>query len=62
MPKRSLNPGNGGKNSAEQKKIEQLNKALDSMLARNDGRPAKAARKPGPTSFMKPASTIRSGS
>ncbi|MGA2745248.1 MAG: VOC family protein [Candidatus Sulfotelmatobacter sp.] len=41
MPKRSLsgsgNPGNG-----EQKKIEQLNKALDSMLARNDGRVTKA--------------------
>jgi len=33
MPKRSLNPGNGG-----QKKIEQLNQALDAMLARNDGR------------------------
>jgi PhnB protein len=48
MPKRSLNPGNGGKNSAEQKKIEQLNKALDSMLARNDGRPAKAAREVEP--------------
>ena len=38
MPKRSLNPGNGGQNNAEQKKIEQLNKALDAMLARNDGR------------------------
>jgi PhnB protein len=38
MPKRSLNPGNGGRNNAEQKKIEQLNQALDTMLARNDGR------------------------
>jgi PhnB protein len=38
MPKRSLNPGNGGQNNAEQKKIEQLNQALDTMLARNDGR------------------------
>ena len=37
MPKRSLHPGNGG-----QKKIEQLNKALDAMLARNDGRVVKA--------------------
>jgi len=38
MPKRSLNPGNGGQNNAEQKKIEQLNQALDKMLAKNDGR------------------------
>jgi PhnB protein len=37
MPKRSLHPGNG-----EQKKIEQLNKALDSMLARNEGKVSKA--------------------
>jgi uncharacterized glyoxalase superfamily protein PhnB len=37
MPKRSLHPGSGG-----QKKIEQLNKALDGMLARNDGRVTKA--------------------
>jgi len=39
MPKRSLsgnrNPGN------EQKKIEQLNKAVEAMLARVDGRPPK---------------------
>jgi len=33
MPKRSLHPGNG-----EQKQIEKLNKALDAMLARTDGR------------------------
>ncbi|MBV8437640.1 MAG: VOC family protein [Silvibacterium sp.] len=33
MPKRSLQPGADG-----QKKIEQLNKAIDAMLARNDGR------------------------
>jgi PhnB protein len=33
MPKRSLHPGNG-----DQKKIEQLNKAVDVMLARADGR------------------------
>jgi len=38
MPKRSLQPGSG-----DQKKIEQLNKALDAMLARNDGRVSKAA-------------------
>jgi len=37
MPKRSLHPGNGG-----QKQIEQLNEALDAMLARNDGRVGKA--------------------
>jgi len=33
MPKRSLHPGNG-----EQGKIEQLNKAVDAMLARTDGK------------------------
>ena len=32
MPKRSLKPGQG-----DQKKIEQLNKAVDGMLARSDG-------------------------
>ena len=43
MPKRSLNPGNGG-----QKNIEQLNKALDQMLARNDGRVGKVGGEIGP--------------
>jgi len=38
MPKRSLHPGNG-----DTKKIEQLNQAVDAMLARNDGKPGKAA-------------------
>ena len=33
MPKRSLHPGNGG-----QKKIEQVSKAVDLMLARTDGK------------------------
>jgi PhnB protein len=33
MPKRSLHPGNG-----EKKKIEQLNQAVETMLARADGR------------------------
>ena len=33
MPKRSLHPGNG-----DQKKIEQLNQAVEQMLARNDGK------------------------
>ena len=37
MAKRSPRPGNG-----EEKKIEQLNKALDAMLARNDGRVSEA--------------------
>ena len=38
MPKRSLHPGNG-----DSKKIEQLNQAIEKMLARNDGRVTKAA-------------------
>jgi PhnB protein len=37
MPKRSLHPESGG-----QKKFEQLNQALDAMLAQNDGRVKKA--------------------
>jgi PhnB protein len=37
MPKRSLNPGSG-----EPKKIEQLNQAVEAMLARNDGKVGKA--------------------
>ncbi len=36
MPKRSLNPPNG-----DAKKIEQLNRAVEALLARSDGRPAK---------------------
>lgn len=36
MPKRSLNSGN-----SDQKKIEQLNKAVDAMQARTDGKPPK---------------------
>src|SRR5580693_7995674 len=36
MPKRSLNPGRG-----DAKKVEQLNRAVELLLARTDGRPAK---------------------
>jgi PhnB protein len=36
MPKRSLNPGNG-----DAKRIEQLSRAIDGMLARTDGKPPK---------------------
>ena len=36
MPKRSLRPGNG-----DSKKMEQLNRALEQMMARNDGRVGK---------------------
>ena len=38
MPKRSLNPGN-----PDTKQIEQLNKAVDAMLSRVDGKPPKVA-------------------
>jgi PhnB protein len=43
MPKRSLNPPNNNKDPRKNdaKKIEQLNRAIDVMLARTDGRPAK---------------------
>ena len=40
MPKRSLKPGNGG--NKNDKKVEQLNQAVEAMLARNDGRVGKA--------------------
>jgi hypothetical protein len=36
MPKRSLNSGNN-----DTRKIEQLNKAVETMLARTDGKPPK---------------------
>jgi PhnB protein len=38
MPKRSLHPGNGGPKKVDQKKVELLNKAVDGMLSRADGR------------------------
>ena len=38
MPKRTLHSGNGGPNKLDQKKVEQLNKAVDVMLTRADGR------------------------
>jgi PhnB protein len=41
MPKRSLNPGNTDPRRNDQKKIEQLNRAVDAMLARADGKPGK---------------------
>ena len=41
MPKRSL--GNRGQSPVDPKKVEQLNKAVDAMLARNDGKVGKAA-------------------
>jgi PhnB protein len=38
MPKRSLNPGNNDPKKIDAKKIEQLNRAVDAMLARADGK------------------------
>jgi len=43
MPKRSLHRGNGPENQ-----VEQLNKALDAMLARNDGRFGKVGAESAP--------------
>ena len=54
MPKRSLNRGNGDEN---QKKIEQLNKAVDIMLARADGKPGRAGREIEP--LMRIAAELR---
>src|SRR5215467_13112774 len=42
MPKRSLHPGSEPGKNGGQKQFEQLNKALDGMLARNDGRVTKS--------------------
>jgi PhnB protein len=41
MPKRSLNPGTNDPRKNDTKKIEQLNRAVDALLARTDGRPLK---------------------
>jgi len=41
MPKRSLHPGNGGTKQPDPRKIEQLNKAVDAMLSRKDGKVGK---------------------
>lgn len=41
MPKRSLNSGNNEPNKIDVKKIEQLNRAVDTMLARADGKVGK---------------------
>ncbi len=38
MPKRSLHSGNGGQNKVDLKKIDRLNKAVEVMLARADGK------------------------
>jgi len=42
MPKRSLHPGNGGQGKPNPKKVEQLNKAVDVMLSRSDGKLGRA--------------------
>jgi PhnB protein len=42
MPKRSLHPGSDPGKNGGQKHVEQLNQALDAMLASNDGRVKKA--------------------
>jgi PhnB protein len=41
MPKRSLNPGSGEPKKIDAKKVEQLNKAVETMLARADGKVGK---------------------
>jgi len=52
MPKRSLHAGNG-----DSKKIEQLNKAVDAMFARMDGRAPKVA--PGIEPLVRVAADLR---
>ena len=42
MPKRSLNPGNNGPNKIDQRKIEQLNRVVDAILSRTDGKAPQA--------------------
>ncbi len=41
MPKRSLNPGGNDANKIDAKQIEQLNRAVEALLARTDGKPPK---------------------
>ncbi len=52
MPKRSLHPGNN-----DTKKIEQLNKAVEAMLAHNDGKVGKA--EPGIEPLVRIAADLR---
>ena len=52
MPKRSLNPGPGNP-----KQVEQLNKAIDAMLARTDGKAPKTEA--GVESLLRVASDLR---
>ncbi|HEY3615286.1 MAG TPA: hypothetical protein VGK96_00650, partial [Candidatus Sulfotelmatobacter sp.] len=52
MPKRSLNQGNN-----DRKKIEQLNQAVESMFARNDGKVGKA--EPGIEPLVRVAADLR---
>jgi PhnB protein len=42
MPKRSLNPGGNDARKIDAKKIEQLNRAVDALLAQPHGKPPKA--------------------
>ncbi len=42
MPKRSLNPGNNDPKKIDTKKIEQFNKAVETILSRADGKAPKA--------------------
>ncbi len=41
MPKRSLGQGKNDPRNNDARKIEQLNRAVDALLARADGKPAK---------------------
>src|SRR5580658_9047154 len=41
MPKRSLGKGKNRPRNNQAKKIEQLNRAVEALLARTDGKPAK---------------------
>jgi PhnB protein len=57
MPKRSLNPRNNDPRKNDAKKIEQLNRAIDVMLAQTDGRLAKVEA--GVESLVRMAADLR---
>ena len=57
MPKRSLNPGNNNPGKNDAKKVEQLNRAVEVLLARADGRPAKV--EPSVDALVRVAADLR---
>lgn len=57
MPKRSLNPGQNDPRKLDVKQVEQLNRAVDAMLSRVDGKPPKVDARVAP--LVRVATSLR---